>query len=89
MSSTDLANIIDKTFLVLTIAIVARALITWVPNLINPRGPIAEFLYTITEPILAPIRSVMPRMGMFDFTPMIAIILLQVIREVLIRAITS
>ena len=89
MSSTDLANIIDKTFLVLTIAIVARALITWVPNLINPRGPIAEFLYTITEPILAPIRSVMPRVGMFDFTPMIAIILLQVIREVLIRAITS
>jgi YggT family protein len=89
VSSTDLANIIDKTFLVLTIAIVARALITWVPNLINPRGPIAEFLYTITEPILAPIRSVMPRVGMFDFTPMIAIILLQVIREVLIRAITS
>ncbi|HEY7467343.1 MAG TPA: YggT family protein [Dehalococcoidia bacterium] len=89
MSSTDLANIIDKTFLVLTIAIVARALITWVPNLIDPRGPIAEFLYTITEPILAPIRSVMPRMGMFDFTPMIAIILLQVIREILIRAITS
>jgi YggT family protein len=89
VSSTDLANIIDKTFLVLTIAIVARALITWVPNLIDPRGPIAEFLYTITEPILAPIRSVMPRMGMFDFTPMIAIILLQVIREILIRAITS
>lgn len=89
MSSTDLANIIDKTFLVLTIAIVARALITWVPNLIDPRGPIAEFLYTITEPILAPIRSVMPRMGMFDFTPMIAIILLQVIREVLIRVIVG
>jgi YggT family protein len=89
VSSTDLANIIDKTFLVLTIAIVARALITWVPNLIDPRGPIAEFLYTITEPILAPIRSVMPRMGMFDFTPMIAIILLQVIREVLIRVIVG
>jgi YggT family protein len=60
-----------------------------VPNLIDPRGPIAEFLYTITEPILAPIRSVMPRMGMFDFTPMIAIILLQVIREVLIRVIVG
>jgi YggT family protein len=89
VSSTDLANIIDKTFLVLTIAIIARALITWVPNLIDPRGPIAEFLYTITEPILAPIRSVMPRIGMFDFTPMIAIILLQVVREFLIRAIVG
>jgi YggT family protein len=89
VSSNDLANIIDKTFLVLTIAIIARALITWVPNLIDPRGAIAEFLFTITEPILAPIRSVMPRMGMFDFTPMIAIILLQVIREILIRAIAG
>ena len=89
MSSTDLANIIDKTFLVLTIAIVVRALITWVPNLVDPRGPIAEFLYTITEPILAPIRSVMPRLGMIDLTPMIAIILLQVVREILIRAIVG
>jgi YggT family protein len=89
VSSTDLANIIDKTFLVLTIAIIARALITWVPNLIDPRGPIAEFLYTITEPILAPIRSVMPRLGMIDLTPMIAIILLQVVREGLIRAIVG
>ena len=84
MSSNDLANIIDKTFLVLTIAIIARALITWIPNIIDPRGPIAEFLFTITEPILAPIRSVIPRMGMFDLTPMIAIILLQVIRGVLV-----
>jgi YggT family protein len=89
VSSNDLANIIDKTFLVLTIAIIARALITWVPNLIDPRGAIAEFLFTITEPILAPIRSVMPRMGMFDFTPMIAIILLQVIRGILISVITG
>jgi YggT family protein len=84
VSSNDLANIIDKTFLVLTIAIIARALITWIPNIIDPRGPIAEFLFTITEPILAPIRSVIPRMGMFDLTPMIAIILLQVIRGVLV-----
>jgi YggT family protein len=89
VSSNDLANIIDKTFLVLTIAIIARALITWVPNLIDPRGGIAEFLFTITEPILAPIRSVMPRMGMFDLTPMIAIILLQVIRGILIKAVAG
>jgi YggT family protein len=89
VSADDLANIIDKTILVLTIAIIARALITWVPNIINPRGAIAEFLFTITEPILAPIRSIMPRMGMFDFTPMIAIILLQVIGQVAVRYIQS
>jgi YggT family protein len=37
---------------------------------------------TITEPILAPIRSIMPRM-MFDFSPIIAILVLQAISRVL------
>ncbi|HWC29410.1 MAG TPA: YggT family protein [Dehalococcoidia bacterium] len=79
MSSDDIVTIIDTTILVLTVAIIARALLTWVPNLIDPRGAIAEFLFTITEPILAPIRSIMPRMGMIDLTPMIAIFLLQLL----------
>ena len=87
MSSVDLANIIDKTVLVLSILIIARALLSWVPNLIDPRGPIAEFLYTTTEPILAPIRSLMPRM-MLDFSPLIAILLLQLIGQVLIRSLS-
>ena len=87
MSSVDLANIIDKTVLVLSILIIARALLSWVPNLIDPRGPIAEFLHTTTEPILAPIRSLMPRM-MLDFSPLIAILLLQLIGQVLIRSLS-
>lgn len=75
-------SIVSAAIWVLTILILIRALITWVPNLIDPRGPIAEFLYTTTEPILAPIRSLMPRM-MIDFSPMIAIFLLQIIARVL------
>jgi YggT family protein len=77
-----MAEIVDVTVLVLTILILVRALSTWVPQLIDPRGPIAEFLYTTTEPILAPIRAIMPRM-MFDFSPMIAIFLLQIIGRAL------
>ncbi len=79
-----IAAIVSYTVLALTIAIVARALLSWFPN-VNPRNPIVEFLIAITEPILAPIRSVMPRMGMFDLTPMIAIILLQVIGGFILR----
>jgi YggT family protein len=78
-----IAQIVDKTALVLTIAIIARALLSWFPN-IDPRNPLVEFLIGITEPILAPIRSIMPRMGMLDLTPMVAIIVLQVIRGVII-----
>ena len=79
-----LADIIDKTVLVLTIAIIARALMSWLPNL-NPYNPIVQFIIAITEPILRPIRAVMPRGMMIDFTPMIAIILLQVIGAALVR----
>ena len=77
-----IAEIVVVTIQVLTILIVIRALISWVPQLIDPRGPIAEFLYTTTEPILAPIRSIMPRM-MFDFSPIIAILVLQAIARVI------
>jgi YggT family protein len=62
---------------VLTFAIIARALLSWFP--IPSANPISEFLHAITEPILAPLRRVIPRIGMLDITPLIAILLLQAI----------
>jgi YggT family protein len=78
-----IAEIINVTFWVLTIAVFIRVLLSWIPNL-DPRNPVIEFIYGITEPILAPIRSIMPRTMMFDFSPMIAIFVLQAIRAVLL-----
>ncbi|MPZ49127.1 MAG: YggT family protein [Dehalococcoidia bacterium] len=78
-----IAEIVVITVYVLTIAIIARALLSWFPN-VNPYNPIVQFIISITEPILAPIRSIMPRIGFIDLTPMIAIILLQVIGQVLV-----
>lgn len=80
-----LAEIVTTAITVLTILIIIRALLSWVPNLIDPRGPIAEFLYTVTEPILGPIRSLMPRM-MIDLSPLIAIFLLQAIGRVVAQS---
>ena len=45
----------------------------------DPRNPVAIFLGDITEPILSPIRQFMPRLGMLDLSPLVAIILLQLI----------
>ncbi len=82
-------GIINATVLVLTLAIIGRALMSWFPNL-DPHHPIAEFLITVTEPILAPIRRVIPRLGMFDLTPMLAILLLNMlVRPVLIGLVGS
>jgi YggT family protein len=83
-----IAQIISATTLVLTLLIIARALMSWFPN-IDYRNPVVEFLVTVTEPILAPIRSVMPRLGFLDLTPMVAIILINVIGQILVRGLSG
>jgi YggT family protein len=55
-------------------AVLARALMSWVSR--DPMNPVVRALDTITEPILQPLRQIVPRMGMIDITPMIAIFLL-------------
>ena len=64
---------------VLSFAIFARALLSWFPAAGSGDNPIVALLYQVTEPILAPLRVILPRVGMMDLTPMVAIILLQVI----------
>lgn len=66
------------------IAIVARIILSWFP--ISPDSPFASifsFLYTITEPLLGPIRRVLPPVGMggmgLDLSPIIVILGLQLI----------
>ena len=73
-----------KTFLeiftvVLIIAIVARSILSWFPIGSN-NHPLVAVIYQITEPVLGPLRKVVPKLGMFDFTPFVAIILLFLLR---------
>ena len=67
---------------ILTLAIVARAILSWFPQ-VDPRNTLVVLLYRLTEPILAPLRQVLPRLGMFDITPMVAILLLVFIERAL------
>lgn len=73
------ANFVDLLVTILTIAIFARIILSWLP-IGGTNHPIVALVYQITEPVLAPIRRVVPRIGMFDFTPMVAIISLSLVR---------
>jgi YggT family protein len=66
---------------ILIFAIVGRALLSWFP--MNPNNPLVRVLNEITEPILEPLRRVIPRLGIIDLTPMIAIVLLMAVGELL------
>jgi len=78
---TFLVTFIYYLFQILQFAIIIRALLSW----FNPRedNPLVKFLMDITEPILAPLRRIVPRLGMVDITPLVAILLMSVIQQVL------
>ena len=71
-------------FQILWIAIFARIILSWVDQ--GGQMRISQILFEITEPILGPIRRIMPNMGMFDLSPMVAIILLDLLRRLLSSA---
>lgn len=69
---------------ILYVAIFARVILSWLP-MGGSNNPLVAIVYQITEPILGPIRRVIPPLGMFDLTPMIALTLLGVIQAVVNR----
>ncbi len=82
---TALAQILDVVFQVMYWLILIRALISWVNP--DPFNPIVQFLIKTTEPVLEPIRRVLPfslRFGL-DISPIIAFLLLLFLRSFLVR----
>jgi YggT family protein len=69
---------------VLLIAIFVRVIISWTG--MDPSNPIFVVIHDITEPILAPIRQFMPRIGMIDLSPMVASFVLILIAQAASRA---
>ncbi len=80
----DVGGIINLIFTVLTFAIIGRSLTSWFDP--GMRSSVGRLLFEVTEPIIAPIRQVMPSMGMIDLSPMVAILLLQVLQRILLTA---
>jgi|YNPNPStandDraft_1061719.scaffolds.fasta_scaffold29123_2 YggT family protein len=66
----------------LNVAILTRVLLSWIP--VDRNNRLVVFLYDITEPILGPIRRVMPNLGGLDLSPLIALILVEMAERVLL-----
>ncbi len=69
---------------ILIFAIFARSIVSWFP--IDPHNPLIRVLNEVTEPVLAPLRRVIPRLGMIDISPMVAIIVLYGVLSILSTA---
>lgn len=91
MIGSALLTAVNIVFQVAALAILARVLVSWLPMAgvrIDPFHPLIRFLYQITDPILEPIRR-FATFGMMDFSPIVALILLEVIRRVLVMALQA
>ena len=84
--------VLDIVIIVLDLYVwllIASAILSWLIafNVVNTRNQfvsaVAEFLYRITEPVLAPIRNLLPSLGGLDISPIILILLLLFISRLL------
>ena len=88
MEATRLVNLL---FTLVSFTILARIIMTLVVSFISDPPPvlvsITQALVQVTEPILAPIRRVLPTFGTLDFSPLVAILLLSLIQALINRAV--
>ena len=65
--------------------LIVEAVFSWV----NPHAPLAPFVRALNEPLLSPLRRVVPLIGNVDLSPLVALILLQIVQKLLSALIFS
>jgi YggT family protein len=81
---TLFAAVVSLLIQLYSFVILARVLMSWVN--IDPYSPLARTIYELTEPVLAPVRNLLPPAAGLDFSPIIVIILLQVLQSILVAS---
>jgi YggT family protein len=75
--------LVTWTFSLLKIALLVRVVSSWLP--VSPYSRWISWSFKLSEPILAPLRRIVPTLGAFDITPIIAYFLLGLIQSFLLR----
>ncbi len=69
-------DLIDKAIWILTLLIIVRAVLSWGPS-IDYWHPLIHWIMRITDPVLLPVRRVLPPVGGLDLSPLVAILLVR------------
>ncbi len=80
-------GVIRFVFELYSIILLARVLLSWIQ--VDPRNQLVQIIYQLTEPLLAPIRRVLPQTGGMDFSPIVAFIGLIVVEQIIITLLSS
>ena len=80
-------QLVQTLFDVYSFILLARVLTSWFQ--VDPYNPVIRILYQLTEPLLAPIRRLLPQTGMMDFSPIVAFIAITVVERIVISMMIS
>jgi YggT family protein len=86
----ELLQFISYLLTIYVYVVIAMAILSWLIafNVVNTRNPvvhmIAELLYRLTEPVLRPIRNLLPNMGGIDISPIILFLIILFIQSVIL-----
>jgi YggT family protein len=75
--------LVRLTFDVLQAAVIVVVIVSWLP--ISPSSPWVRWAFSLAEPILRPLRQIVPRLGMFDITPIVAYFALSILEWAFLR----
>ena len=81
----SVARLIKYTVWIYIIAILIRVILSWVNPYGRSRHPAGDLLYSLTEPMLAPARRLIPAVGGLDISPILVFVLLQVTLMLIVR----
>jgi len=77
-----LVFLVDKIILLLIFMIFAASILSWVRP--DPRNPVVRLLHGVVDPLLHPIRALLPSAMGMDFSPMVAIFILYALQKLLL-----
>ncbi len=80
-------GLVQLLFELYVVVLLARVLVSWVQ--VDPRNPLVNLINQLTEPLLAPIRRVLPQSGPMDFSPMVAFIVVLVAEQIVLSLLRS
>ncbi|MBQ6811390.1 MAG: YggT family protein [Firmicutes bacterium] len=85
--ASTLIYFVDIAFEVYIYIIFARVICSWI--WVNPYNKLYQFIFSMTEPLLAPIRRLMPKTMMLDFSPMILMLLVIFLQRIALMIVYS
>ena len=70
-----------------TVILLARVLLSWVQ--VDPNNQLVRIIYQLTEPLLAPIRRLLPQSSSMDFSPIVALVVLIVAEQIVLTLLSA